>query len=398
MKTKLKNIIAILIALTGIYSTQSCSKNNDPSPDPVSPKQVLELEGKWTLESVNFLDETASWDAAVDYTSESGSGWAPGTYAQTRGIDFQISEIKNSNGQKLGNTFRPIGSEKLSLDEKNVWYWNYLNEKQGFEIKSLPDNAASFDFAFHDITSITEDKGGNKILFKAKVSSRKPGKASNEKIQVPVEIILVRGVPTTEAKILLKGQAFSMPEVVLTEEENQAILLTELKANFGFNANYALKINFDFSSMFNATIEDFKWDNPIVQDIDRTNEKLLSIFAAIDKKGHLYFYELKGNNDYNAVFYERFKIEKAGSLYTIWAEHADGKGIVNRGNTATTDHTIRLKVTFDATSKETTAIPEIYNLSAKYTEMGIAYQWKKDQNIKTHQLELGENPFPNMEL
>ena len=398
MKTKLKNIITIFIAFASIHSIQSCSKKNDPVPDPVIPEQTLELEGKWAIESVNFLDETAAWDATVDYTSESGAGWAPGTYAHVKGMDFQTTALNNSNGQKLGNKYSPIVSEELSIDQKNTWYWNYSNDKQSFETKPLPDNSASFDYAFHDISSINLAKDGNKIIFKAKINSRKPGKAINETVQVPVEVTLLRGVPTTEAKIIQKGQTFVMPQVVLTEEENRAVLLEELKANFAFNASYVFKINMDFSSMFNATIEDFKWDNAIVQDVDRTEDKQLGIFVAVDKKGRLYFYVLKGNNDYNAVYYEKFKIEKVGTQYTLWGEHADGKGIVSRGDATTTNHTIRLKVTFDTATKETTAIPEIYNLSGQYTEMGFAYQWKKDANIKTQQFETGNNPFPNMEL
>ncbi|MGO1786639.1 MAG: hypothetical protein ACTHZ7_06140 [Sphingobacterium sp.] len=403
MKTNVKSIVMMFVTLLALNLLQSCKKDNniDPNLPPDETVQKLELEGRWKIESVNFLDETVKWKEEVAFTSESRLGWAPAMYAKTMGVNFQVTEVKNTDGEKLGNKFSLIVGEDLPLSEANTyWYWNYIEDQQEFEMKQINSTEPPYDFSIMNISGIKIENDGDKVVFQAKLNSRKPGQAINETIQVPVEFILVRGVPTVEANILLKGQTFVLPDVELTEEENQAVLVAELKEKMGFNSNY---ISIQYRSTnpahmfyYMTTIDDMDWsvlniENPR----DNNSTKFLAPFVCFDKNNTLYFYFAN-----SGTTYDKYQIEKEGNLYTIIGEHEDNNFFFNPAY-RNIDVSARLKVTYDIATKETVVVQEIF---IDMGESSMVYldpilKWTQDTNIQTHSLtEDEELPFYKIEL
>lgn len=389
-----------LVAMLAFITMPSCKKDKvEPGVPPEETVAKLELDGRWKIETVNFLDEAVKWKEEVKFTSESGLGWAPGMYAKVMGINFQITAVNNEGGTKLGNKFSYIVGEELPLKETDTyWYWNYKDEQKNFEMKQINTTVLPYDFSILDITDLKIENNGDKVVFKANVNSRKPGEAITDNIKTPVEITLTRGVPSATANIRLKGQIFVMPALELTEEENRAVLLAELKEKMGFNSSYVFKMYVDLMGIFQTTIENFNWTDAVIQDFDQTEEKNINFFVGIDKKDVLYFYERKGNNDFNAASYNNYSIEKEGSLYTVWGEYSDGENIIYRGSPADGNTTIRVKITFNAESKETAVVSEYFHPILNYIEGGIAFKWIKDNNITNYGFGEELNPFPGMEF
>ncbi|MBD1431367.1 hypothetical protein H8B06_00895 [Sphingobacterium sp. DN00404] len=373
----LKNTLFVTIAFLALIATQSCSKDDNPSPEPEPEETVqkIELEGMWTITSVNFLDETANWDNAVAFTSESGLGWAPNMYGKTMGINFQTTAVNDESNTKLGSKFSFIVGEDLPLSESdNYWYWNYVDEQESFEMKQLATATLPYDFSLLDISDVKTENDGDKIVFQAKINSRKPGGEATETLQVPVEISIAKGTPSAGAAILLKGHPFVMPELELTEEENQAVLIAELQEVMGFNSNALYKMYMPAEYYWITTIEGVDLDKAtLILPADESNHMPSAPFVVIDKNNTL-FLNIRGYGS----GYEKFKVSKEGDIYTLWGEHAD---CTLYGQTYAENSTYRIKVTFDTETKETVVLRELLNEGMVYIDYAIS--WTKDLSITT---------------
>lgn len=399
----LKNTLMITVAFLALFATQSCQKDDNPSPDPEPEETVqkLELEGKWTIESVNFLDESANWDNAVAFTSESGLGWAPNMYGKTMGINFQTTAVNDESNTKLGSKFNFIVGEDLPLSESDTyWYWNYVDEQESFEMKQLATAILPYDFSLSNISDVKTENDGDKIVFQAKINSRKPGGEATETLQVPVEITLRKGAPTEAAAVLLKGHPFVMPELELTEEENQAELIDELKELMGYNSNYTStqlgSSNPAHIFYYMTTIDEMDW---AVLDLenrrDNNNTKFLAPFVCIDKHNTLYFYFA---NSYTT--YTKYHIEKENNLYTIIGEHIDNNLFFSPAY-RDMDATARMKITYDVATKETIVVQEMLldMGGSPMVFLDPVLKWTKDPSITVHSsFDDDYNPFPDLEL
>ncbi len=385
-----KQILLITTAFLALFVVQSCTKDDYPGPE--EPVQTLELEGRWTITSVNFLNNAANWKENVPFTSESGLGWAPNMFAKTMGINFQTTTVNNDSGTKLGSKFSFIVGEDLPLSENDTyWYWNYADEQLSFEMKQLITASLPYDFTLHDIREVTIENEGDKVVFKADVNSRKPGEDVAEIIQVPVEVTIVRGVPSVESVILSMGHPFVMPELELTEEENQAELIAELKQAMGFNSNQVHTLYMPATFYFMTPIEGVDWDLiEYVFEGANDNHMPSAPFVVIDKKNRLYFHMRNTGS-----WYEKFKITKEGNLYTLMGEHADAHtyapGLPD-------DTTHRIKVTFDAETTETLVIRELFSESDGTVYIDYIISWTKDETITTHSFNEEYNPYPELDV
>ncbi len=395
-----KSILVLAVAITTLSIFQSCSDDNIP---PVESIATLELEGQWTISSVNFLDETANWNEEIAYTSESGLGWAPALYTQIKGVNFQMTKTQNENGTELGNALSFIVTEAFPFDtEEAHWYWNYKDEQQNFELKQIDAALPAYNFSFGNITDIVMHDEGDKIVFKTMIASRKSGEDLTQTIQVPVEFVIYRGVPTATAQVLLNGITFEMPELELTETENQALLLAELKENMGsFNGAYSWTALVPAEFQWMTTIEGFDMEKvayEITHDLNSRDETDVP-FVCIDKNNTFHFWSTSFGS--MSVSYKNYQIEKEGSIYTIWGEHEDGE--VYKLQPTDEEVSLRSKIIFNAETRETLALRETVSIleGTTYVYLDTVTKWVQNPEIVYHSFSaeyFSEHPLLNLEL
>lgn len=205
-RTKISRSLIFLFSCLLLLT--SCSKDDDPVVPEPPVEEGLELEGDWTFEKLDFLDESIVWDPAIDFSVDAAFGYAPYMFAGTQGFEFGTKKVAGDRGQK----FIIINDGDRGDESTDYWYWNYTEDKQSFEIGQINPAMPPYNFSIMDISDIRESENKDKIVFKAGLNSRKVGGGFTDIEKVPVEITMTRGLQAdSEVEMSVKGQPFEMP-------------------------------------------------------------------------------------------------------------------------------------------------------------------------------------------
>ncbi|MCO5248892.1 MAG: hypothetical protein M9887_08095 [Chitinophagales bacterium] len=268
MKNKFLKMM-ILGAL--IVSTVSCKKDKNENPiDPPPLTNELQLEGKWVFESLEFLNTSeVSWKEGLEVNTENTFGYAPVMFSDMMGFDFQTKAIESGKGNK----FNFINDGDRNQDEtKEYWYWNYLNEKQSFEIGQINSQLPPYDFGIHNIKNIVLNNDGNTIDFDAELTSRVVGGKLTETIETPVHIVIKRGESNNKVNVTIGGTPL---EQILDEFQNNEDNKT--------NAEKMIGTSWKLSS--GSTLY-----NPGLSDVDDPDQAYLKIIAlSLDSDNNLLY-------------------------------------------------------------------------------------------------------------
>jgi len=200
----MKNLyfLTMLLAVF-VFSATGCKKEESPEPEGKS----LVLEGKWRFESMNFLDDTVKWNPQVVYSYSNFIGYAPAMFADVMQFEFLSDKIASK-----GNKFHFINKgDHNQGGSSDYWYWNYKDEKTGFEIQQINLSMPPYDFSVMQIHAVQVSKNGNKIYFKAEVNTRIPGQPFSQMVKTPVEITLVKDTKNEDVVIRIAGEQFIAP-------------------------------------------------------------------------------------------------------------------------------------------------------------------------------------------
>lgn len=197
-KINLFFVLVIAVALV------SCKK------DEVEPKQenVLKVEGQWKLKKVNFISDKLDWDEDVPYTFGNYFKYAPAMYEDLKGFDFRKIKTDGNKGYSL--QYINEGNYNVDPAAPTRWYWNYLNDKTGFEMLQINEAMPPYNFSIMDITEIKVSNEGNTITFKAKAYTRLSGGSASEVIIVPAEYKMERGTAVDNTKVYINGKLFEL--------------------------------------------------------------------------------------------------------------------------------------------------------------------------------------------
>lgn len=203
-----KTFRSLIFLFSFLLLLTNCSKDEDVTPDPPA-EEGLELEGDWTFEKLDFLDESVLWDPAIDFSVDAAFGYAPYMFAGTQGFEFSSKKVADNRGYK----FIIINDGDRGDESKDYWYWNYTEDRQSFEIQQINPAMPPYNFSIMEISDIRESEDKNKIVFKASLNSRKVGGGFTDIEKVPVEITMTRGIQgDSEVGMFIKGQPFEMPQ------------------------------------------------------------------------------------------------------------------------------------------------------------------------------------------
>lgn len=233
MMRKINFALLFSVLSLGLFvMATGCKKKPDPQPT-----TTLALEGEWQLESINFTDASlVTWDPAIDFTTANRFGFAPymWSYIGMKGFSFEEKKVKDDLGSRFVFLYDGNNGEDMSLD---YWYWNYLNDKKGFEIEQINPQFPPFNYSIMDISEIKQENDGNRLTFKANMYSRKVGEAMKDIIKVPVEIKIMKAAATAFVNVLIEGESFVAPdEPQPTDTSARAQLL---------NTHWKLKVGSD---------------------------------------------------------------------------------------------------------------------------------------------------------
>lgn len=177
-----------------------------------------------------------------------------------------------------------------------------------------------------------------------------------------------------------------VPEKPKTEEEIQAELREELRTTMGFNSNYKSLL---YSSLTNPdfkSAKDFSKSFTSIEQ-DYTNNKYMSPNLVIDKKGVLWF-SVSGT----FYFFENYKLEKDGDIFTIKCNVEDMFQLLNDGTTTKPNgmgYTLLAK--YNIKTGETLRIAEA--LMEETIVMVTAIEWIQDSSItKPSKAPVGVDP------
>lgn len=205
----LKNLSWLSLVLAAFLFI-SCSSDDDKSVD----ENVLQLEGEWKFETMNFLDGSVQWDPEVEYTSANTFGYAPYMFeaANARGMIFGTDPVTSDAGN-LGKRFDYILGADFGQDEDVAyWYWNYTDQGESFMMQQVNPSFPPHDYTINNISDFEMSQDGNRVDFKGTLKSRIVGGTMMEMEDTPVEFTLIRGTATTPVEILIEGEPFVAPE------------------------------------------------------------------------------------------------------------------------------------------------------------------------------------------
>ncbi|HTO37620.1 MAG TPA: hypothetical protein VL021_04290 [Brumimicrobium sp.] len=194
----------IVLAISLVVALVGCKK------DEVEPKgeNALKMEGQWQLKSVNFLSDELDWDEEVPYTFGNYFKYAPAMYEDLKGFDFRKTKTDGNEGYSL--QYINEGNYNADTDAPSRWYWNYLNEKTGFEMLQINEAMPPYNFSIMDITDIKVSNKGNTITFKAKAYTRLSGAPASEVIVVSAEYKMERGTAVDNTEVYINGILFEL--------------------------------------------------------------------------------------------------------------------------------------------------------------------------------------------
>lgn len=191
-----------------------CSSDNDT---PVGAEDQLALEGVWQLETMNFLNKAqVEWDSEVPFTPLNWFGYAPEMFKSGKISGFIFAQNEVVIDEKVvGNRFDYImnGFEPPEFDaNKTYWYWNYTHEQKSFEVQQLDGPMPPHDYTLYNIRAIEISNGGQHIVFKADLTSRKVGADRGDNLQTEVEFTITKGTPNKFVDVLIDGETYVSPE------------------------------------------------------------------------------------------------------------------------------------------------------------------------------------------
>lgn len=195
----MKKILFGLLAISLVLA--SCKKDEIKKQE-----EGLKLEGEWQLESVNFLTENANWDTGVEYNVPNYFGHAPSMYSLVLGFDFLTQKVAGNLGNKL--IIYNDGQEHEQDTSSDTWYWNYKNDKKGFEMIQINSDMPPYNFSILNIKDVKEKEDGKRITFKAELTSRIPGKSMTNTQLLSAEFNMKKGKAKDNAKITILNEPF----------------------------------------------------------------------------------------------------------------------------------------------------------------------------------------------
>lgn len=187
----------------------SCSSDDDNT-EPE--EETLDVEGEWKFKEVNFLDkETVEWDDELAFTPNNTVKYAPFMLSEVWGYDLQGKEVEEGKRVEILQGFY------TDYDEDEVlWYWNYTDEEEAFEIVQTNDQFPPYDFGIENVKNVEVQDDGETVVFEAIIKSREVGSEFTDPlIDVPVEMTWERGVAdeNNQVEVLIEGELFEFPSV-----------------------------------------------------------------------------------------------------------------------------------------------------------------------------------------
>lgn len=190
--------------LTGLLFV-SCSSDDD---DNSLSDDVLNLEGEWKFTKMNFLDESVLWDNGLEYTSANIFGYAPYMfeYAEVKGFNFGTVKVQDNSGNVQGDRFDYVLGEDFGQDaDEGYWYWNYLNDKESFEIIQVNPSFPPHNYSLKNVSDVELSNNGTRIDFKGYLYSREVGGTMMDIVQTPVEFTLTKGDIDEGVEVFITG-------------------------------------------------------------------------------------------------------------------------------------------------------------------------------------------------
>lgn len=205
-------LLASFAALMMIFT--ACNKDNIV-PDA---NDKLYMQGKWKIAKINFTDEAAVWDDAIEYTARNAHNYAPFMFLAMDGIEFQTGDIvvinpEDSSEVYLGNKLQYISKQTDEVfhadlfDKDDWWYWNYNEDETGFEIGSINPRVPSPCYAMNVEKDNVTKISNSQLKINTTVQSKNPETGENQDLSI--EITLERGVPDDIRNVFVLDEPFN---------------------------------------------------------------------------------------------------------------------------------------------------------------------------------------------
>ena len=198
----MKNLkfLVVLSMLLGV-ALVSCKK------DEVAPKEeTLNLKGEWAIATIEFSDSNVIENAEADSSS---LGYAPYMYSQIKGINFKTEKFENTEIDGYNASYYGVeGTPFEDLLADNHWYWNYLDNKNSFEMIQANTGYPPYDFSISNVEILVLN--ANNVTFTAEINTKKVDKSymKDKTGFTKAKFKITKGVPTKNTKIYVGGDLF----------------------------------------------------------------------------------------------------------------------------------------------------------------------------------------------
>ena len=205
-------LLASFAALMMIFT--ACNKD-DIVPDA---NDKLDMQGTWKIAKINFTDEAAVWDDAIEYTARNAHNYAPFMFLAMDGIEFQTGDIvvinpEDSSEVYLGKKLQYISKQTDEVfhtdlfDKDDWWYWNYNEDETGFEIGSINARVPSPCYAMNVEKDNVTKISNSQLKINTTVQSKNPETGENQDLSI--EITLERGDPDDIRNVFVLDEPFN---------------------------------------------------------------------------------------------------------------------------------------------------------------------------------------------
>src|SRR5690554_2076466 len=201
----MKNLkfLVVLSMLLGV-ALVSCKK------DEVAPKEteqaVLKMNGEWAIATIEFSDSNVIENVETD---ESSLGYAPYMYSQIKGVNFKTEKFENTEIDGYNASYFGVeGTPFEDLLSDNHWYWNYLDNKNSFEMIQANTSYPPYNFSISNVEILSHN--GNNVNFTADVNTKQVNKPYmlDKTGFTKAKFKITKGVPTKNTKIYVGGDLF----------------------------------------------------------------------------------------------------------------------------------------------------------------------------------------------
>ncbi len=206
--------LCLSVLVMGFYACSSDDNN-----DFISTEDNLVLEGRWQLETMNFLNKAdVEWDTQeVPYNGQNAFGYAPFMFAtgEISGVSFGHQDVLDAEGEVLGSRFDYImgGDFEAPQFDPNTsyWYWNYADDNKSFTMQQVEGPLPPHDYSLNDIRDLSVSNEGKTIEFTADLASRKVGADRGDNLETPVRFTLEKEQPSKFVEVQIEGETFVDP-------------------------------------------------------------------------------------------------------------------------------------------------------------------------------------------